>query len=108
MPKLLVDTVPVGYRELQHWVTLIDAIIGPNSEKFDMKSSVPGTLPGKLVAVFDSGFSLPRVPKPIGDALYSNIPGAMLGSNPKVWGFSCKNEVNLTLSLGHELFCPSF
>lgn len=63
MPKLPVNEVTTGSG--QHWQTLLDVngTIGPDGQPVQLQSRVKGAPNGKLYAVFDTGFSLPQVPK---------------------------------------------
>ena len=50
----------------QHWQTLLDAdgIIGPNGKVVDVTTGVSSTSNDKqLTVVFDTGYSLPQVPR---------------------------------------------
>ena len=50
----------------QHWQTLIDqdGILGPDGQPIAVATSVGKTANGEqLTAVFDTGFTLPQVPK---------------------------------------------
>ena len=65
-PKLPVSQVAVNDQSDQHWQTLLDAdgVIGPDGKSIDIKTQVQATSNKKqLTAVFDSGFSLPQVPR---------------------------------------------
>ena len=65
-PQLPVTTVPIFDTGDQHWQTLLDpnGIIGPDGKAIDVKTGVASTKnPKQLTAVFDTGFSLPQVPK---------------------------------------------
>lgn len=65
-PKLPVSQVSLNDLGDQHWQTLLDAdgVIGPDGKSIDIKTVVKSTSNKKrLTAVFDSGFSLPQVPR---------------------------------------------
>lgn len=65
-PKLNVSVVPSDDTDNQHWQTLLDAdgIIGPDGNAIDVETSVSSTSNKKqLTAVFDTGFSIPQVPR---------------------------------------------
>ena len=49
----------------QHWQTLVDAngVIGPDGQVVEVTSKVKGSSKNQLNAIFDTGFSLPQVPK---------------------------------------------
>ena len=63
MPKLPVFDVPDRFG--QHWQTLLDenGIIGPDGNPVQVTSHVKNGGKKRLNAIFDSGFSLPQVPK---------------------------------------------
>ncbi|KAG8879586.1 hypothetical protein FRB97_001602 [Tulasnella sp. 331] len=102
---LVLATAPGG---LQHWTTFIDAngILGPNGQPIDVTSNVTAAAgTGKLVAMFDSGFTLPQVPKAITDALYSGMLGAEFVNVPdvgEIWSLPCDQEVNATFIFGGQ------
>jgi len=102
MPKLAVSRVPVGSEANQHWMTDVDAILGFNGQKISVSSTVPTAKSGKLVAVYDSGFTFPQVPPAVSDALYSGIPGAQFISQQGFWAIPCDTEVNLTFVIGGQ------
>lgn len=61
-----------------HWTLYLDEM-HINGEQFAFnKSIVSGVPDGKVLAVLDSGFSLPPLPAAAVDAIYSQIPGAVL------------------------------
>ncbi|KAK7469155.1 hypothetical protein VKT23_003645 [Stygiomarasmius scandens] len=78
-PKLPVVVNQFG---LQHWETLLDAngIIGPNGQRINTKTVVQdssdGGSPEQLRIIFDSGFTVPQLPRDVFDAIYKDIPGA--------------------------------
>jgi len=63
-------------------------------------TSVGKTANGEqLTAVFDTGFTLPQVPKSVSDAVYGRIPGAQYVNRSDVgaiWELPCDKEVNMT------------
>ena len=63
MPKLPVTKVHKLTDEDQHWQVLTDVngVLGPDGQPIVTKSIVPKSPDGQLVAVFDSGFTLPQV-----------------------------------------------
>lgn len=63
-PKLSIVTVPGLTDEDQHWQIYTDknGVIGPDGEPIETSESIVTKSPdGQLVAVFDSGFTLPQV-----------------------------------------------
>src|ERR1700761_1708586 len=113
----------------QHWQVLIDAngIIGPDGNPIQVQTDVPSTAnKNQLTAIFDTGFTLPQVPKcvlcifiswpsivhtivfnkrAVSDALYSGIPGASLQNVDglgSIWIIPCDAEVNLMFKIGGQ------
>ncbi|OCH95148.1 acid protease [Obba rivulosa] len=91
----------------QHWQTLTDknGIIGPDGQPISVSSDVKGAPSGQLVAVFDSGFSLPQVPKSVADGIYGRFPQASFqnvtqGGIGLTWTLPCDIEVNITFKFG--------
>ncbi|THH26418.1 hypothetical protein EUX98_g7772 [Antrodiella citrinella] len=102
MPKLSVQDVTTGSG--QHWQTALDAngTIGPDGNPVQLTSRVKGS-GNQLQAVFDTGFSLPQVPKAIADAFYGRVPGAQfvnLTNVGSVYTLSCETELNVTFVFG--------
>jgi hypothetical protein len=65
-PHLPVTTVSLSNAGGQHWQVLLDdnGAIGPDGKAIPFTSQVTGTTtPNQATVVFDSGFSLPQVPK---------------------------------------------
>lgn len=102
MPKLEVDKVHKLTDEDQHWQTYTDVngIIGPDGQPISVKSIVPSAPKGRLVAVFDSGYTLPQVPRALSDAIYGRVQGAAYNEASGVWTVPCGQEVNLTFIFG--------
>ena len=88
-----------------HWTLALDAMkVNGSPFKFN-KSIVRGAPAGKVLAVLDTGFSLPPLPKAAVDAIYSKIPGAILYSSrdPLLdgWILPCDfNPVRLSFTFG--------
>lgn len=67
-PKLDVSTVSSSSKSGQHWQTLLDSngVIGPDGNAISISSVVSGASDkSKATVIFDSGFSLPQVPKSV-------------------------------------------
>lgn len=73
-PKLTV-TQAEGGASGQHWQTLLDknGIIGPDGQPISVESGVKGAPKDQLTVIFDSGFSLPQVPKYVLRSLHTHI-----------------------------------
>ncbi|KIJ48660.1 hypothetical protein M422DRAFT_28375 [Sphaerobolus stellatus SS14] len=100
-PKLPIVVAPDASD--QHWATLVDGIIGPDGKHIPLPQSVVnGTPADTLVAVYDTGFTLPQLPTVIIDAIYSDIPGARYDLDQTGWVLPCKEEVNLTFIVGGQ------
>ncbi|KAI0358431.1 acid protease [Trametes cingulata] len=80
----------------QHWMVALDkgGIIGPDGQP--VKASVNK----QLKVIFDSGYTLPQVPKSVADAIYSRVPGAkyvyISATATPVWTLPCDVELNIT------------
>ncbi|PCH43782.1 acid protease [Wolfiporia cocos MD-104 SS10] len=91
----------------QHWQALVDkdGVIGPDGQPIEVQSVVEGL--DQLVAVFDSGFTLPQVPAAVAGAIYSRVPGANFTYSPaagNVWTIPCNVELNVTFKFGGVSF----
>lgn len=65
-------------------------------------SNVSGAPSGQIVMLLDTGFSLPPLPPPMVDAIYSTIPGAVqFTENPALqWIVPCNGSTNVTFNFG--------
>ena len=114
----------------QHWQTLLDAngIIGPNGKSVDVTTGVSSTSNDKqLTVVFDTGYSLPQVPRyvahsmsalaridtcgcsSVAEAFYQNVPGAQYIDNVAslagpAWQIPCDDEINVTFKFGGQSY----
>lgn len=102
MPKLPVDMVHRLTDADQHWQVYTDAdgIIGPDGQPIKIDSIVPSAPDNQLVVVFDSGYTLPQVPRAVSDAIYGRVPGAMYSEASEVWTVPCSQMINLTFKFG--------
>jgi len=77
-----------------------NGIIGPDGKTIPVKSSVQGASDSsRATVVFDSGFTLPQVPKSVADAIYSGVSGATLQNISGIgetYVLPCSQEINLT------------
>ncbi|KAI0067567.1 acid protease [Artomyces pyxidatus] len=111
-PKVNVTSVGTIERleEGQHWQALMDVggIVGPDGQAIDVTSHVSGTADKRqLTAIFDTGFTLPQVPKDVSDAIYSRIEGAQfqnINATGPIWTLPCDAEVNVTIRIGGQPF----
>ena len=62
-------------------------------------SIVPSTPDGRLVVVFDSGFTLPQVPRNMADAIYGRVQGAEYNEDSEVWTVPYDQLINLSFKL---------
>ncbi|KAH0831987.1 aspartic peptidase domain-containing protein [Lanmaoa asiatica] len=102
-PRLPVTIAPLAGG--QHWQTLLDVngIIGPNGKPIQIKSQVTGAQTQNATVIFDTGFTLPQVPPYVAQALYGNIPGAVLtnlSAIGEIWVLPCDQEVKATFLFG--------
>lgn len=104
MPKLEVDKVHKLTDEDQHWQAYTDAngIIGPDGKPIAVDSIVPSAPDDQLVAVFDSGYTLPQVPRYLSDAIYGCVQGAEYNENSGVWTVPCNQEINVSFMFGGQ------
>ncbi|KAF8548753.1 acid protease [Imleria badia] len=89
----------------QHWQTLLDVngIIGPNGKQIEIKTQVAGAKTPNATVVFDTGFTFPQVSPSIANALYGEIPGAVLRNVSgfgEIWVLPCDQEVTATFLFG--------
>ncbi|KAI0315898.1 aspartic peptidase domain-containing protein [Amylostereum chailletii] len=109
-PQLPVTSLPSKLRSGQHWQVLMDSngIIAPDGTPVPFKSHVSTTRNrSQATAIFDTGFSLPQVPKSIADNIYSRFVGASFQNvslTGPVWTLPCDVEVNITPKLGGKAF----
>ncbi|THH20587.1 hypothetical protein EW146_g784 [Bondarzewia mesenterica] len=105
-PKLTIKDVPTLTDVDQHWAVFTDAngVIGPDGEPISINSIVPHVPNGKLVAVIDSGYSLPQVPRDVSDAIYGRVQGAKYDENQELWTIPCDQELNITFKFGGQSF----
>ncbi|KAG8872304.1 hypothetical protein FRB97_007779 [Tulasnella sp. 331] len=110
--KLPIDYVPADQTlsQVQHWTAATDAdgILGSNGQPITIASNTTLASPisgnGRIVGVFDSGFSLSQVPSDLAEAIYSGVPGSQLApfQGQDTWFVPCKTELNLTLVFGGQ------
>lgn len=93
-PKIPVHTTTL--KSSQHWTGNIDAIIGPDGQKITLDSLVLDTPTGNLITIFDTGFTMPQVPRSVSDAIYGRVQGATYDTTNGWWSIPCDQEVNLT------------
>ncbi|KAI0784762.1 acid protease [Abortiporus biennis] len=102
MPKLSVDKVHKLTDADQHWQTVTDSngVIGPDGQPIKVKSIVPHADDDQLVVVFDSGYTLPQVPRAMSDAIYGRVQGAVYNEKSAVWTVPCDQLINLSFMFG--------
>lgn len=102
-PQLPVEKVYELTDKDQHWQVLTDkdvGIIGPDGQPIQYSSIVPKAPSGQLVAVLDSGFTLPQVPRSVSDAIYGRVQGAEWSPSSQAWLVPCGQLINVTLNFG--------
>ncbi|THH07701.1 hypothetical protein EW145_g3204 [Phellinidium pouzarii] len=101
-PKLDVVTVPGLTDRDQHWqmYTDVDGIIGPDGQPIVYESIVPKAPKGQLVAIIDSGFTLPQVPRSVSDAIYGRVQGAQWNTDNELWTIPCGQMLNISVKFG--------
>ncbi|KAG8889958.1 hypothetical protein FRB98_001692 [Tulasnella sp. 332] len=107
------DVIKVGEIELvkllvgsptQHWSTYTDAngVIGPDGNAIKVDSLAGKAPSNTLVAVFDSGFTLPQVSRSISDAIYGRVQGAVWNGTNGWWDVPCAQELNISFIFGGQ------
>jgi hypothetical protein len=108
-PKLDVTKLP-PLDGNQHLQVLLDqdGITGPDGKPIPVASQVEATLnKNQATVVFDSGFTLPQVPKSVSDAIYGGFPGAEYVNIPNlgsVWIVPCSTEANISFTFAGKNF----
>ncbi|KDQ61382.1 hypothetical protein JAAARDRAFT_203912 [Jaapia argillacea MUCL 33604] len=69
-----------------------------------LHSTVASTPKGSNVAVLDTGYTLPPLPRPLVDFIYGNISGAVYDKEEDVWIVPCLNTTDLEFTLGGDAF----
>jgi len=105
-PKLTIKDVPTLTSVDQHWAVLTDVngVIGPDGQPIAIDSIVPNAPDNRLVAVIDSGFSYPQVPRAMSDAIYGRVQGAQYDTNTEQWTLPCDQELNITFMFGGQAY----
>ncbi|KAI0823317.1 acid protease [Trametes gibbosa] len=88
-----------------HWSLVMDAM-KINGKVFSFNTSrIAGVPVGKVAAALDTGFSLPPLPAPAVDAIYSDIPGAAFDERGQQWFVPCDASTNVSFVFaGQEFF----
>jgi len=102
MRNLTVEKVRKLTQADQHWQIFTDAngVVGPDGQPINVHSFVPSAPKNQLVAVIDSGYTLPQVPRTMSDAIYGRVPGAVYDTTNGYWTVPCDSLVNLTFIFG--------
>ncbi|KAI9448436.1 acid protease [Lactarius indigo] len=112
-PKVPVSALQSSIAQAQHWSVILDenGIIGPDGKAIKVTSNAtfaPMHNDDQLVAIFDTGFTLPQVPSEVARALYSGAKGAKLTNfqsfGGDVWVIDCDAEVNATFLIGGKSY----
>lgn len=83
-----------------HWSLVMDSM-KVNGQAFTFNASrIAGVPSGKVVAALDTGFSLPPLPAPAVDAIYSSIPGAAFDAEGQQWFVPCDASTTLSFVFG--------
>ncbi|KAI0645476.1 acid protease [Trametes meyenii] len=100
----ITNAPPLPSVSTDHWSAVMDAML-INGKPFTFNASrIDGVPEGKVAAVLDTGFSLPPLPPPAVDAIYSTIPGAVFDSDGGLWIVPCNASTNLTFVFGGQEF----
>ncbi|TFK24925.1 acid protease [Coprinopsis marcescibilis] len=109
-PRLNITKLPDDVDGDQHLQVLLDeeGIIGPDGEPIPLLSEVRHSgSPARPTVVFDSGFSLPQVPRSVADAIYGKFAGAQyvsINGIGSVWILPCRHEVNVSFRFGGRVY----
>ncbi|KAH9172154.1 aspartic peptidase domain-containing protein, partial [Lactarius sanguifluus] len=112
-PKVPVSVLDSIISQSQHWSIILDSngIVGPDGKAIKVTSNAtdaPIHNVNQLVAIIDTGFTLPQVPSEVAHALYSGAKGAELINVPNfggdVWVIDCDVEVNATFLIGGQSY----
>lgn len=106
-PQLPIEKVYKLTDKDQHWQILTDkdvGIIGPDGQPIQYSSIVPKAPSGQLVAVLDSGFTLPQVPRSVSDAIYGRVQGAEWSTSNQAWLVPCGQLINVTFNFGGKSY----
>lgn len=112
-PKVPVSVLQSINSNDQHWSVFLDknGIIGPDGKAIQLTSNAtdaPTHDATQMVAIFDTGFTLPQVPSAVASAMYSGAKGASLQNMASfggdIWVIDCGAEVNVSFSIGGQLY----
>ncbi|KAH9065101.1 acid protease [Lactarius deliciosus] len=112
-PKVPVSVLDSIISQAQHWSILLDSngIVGPDGKAIKVTSNAtdaPIHDVNQLVAIIDTGFTLPQVPRYVAHALYSGAKGAELTNVEQlggdIWAIDCDAEVNATFLIGGQSY----
>ncbi|EMD40139.1 hypothetical protein CERSUDRAFT_71923 [Gelatoporia subvermispora B] len=106
MPKLSVEMTHKLTDEDQHWQTYTDVngVIGPDGQPIEVDSIVPKAPDGQLVVIFDSGYTLPQVPRAMSDAIYGRVQGAEYNEEQGLWLIPCDQLLNISFKFGGQTY----
>jgi hypothetical protein len=106
MPKLPVHLPPSTSKSLRRWLISIDGVEGPDGKLIPLRSMVPAHTSRGPVALLDSGFSFPQVPKAVADAFYGRVKGAKFETTDglNLWSIPCGQEINATFIIGGQRY----
>ncbi|KZP08675.1 acid protease [Athelia psychrophila] len=102
-PQIPVESTVVLTSADQHWQILSDkdkGIVGPDGSVISTSSIVPKAPDGQLVAVFDSGYTFPQVPRAVSDAIYGRVQGAEFDVAEQLWLVPCTQMLNISFNFG--------
>ncbi|KAL0957926.1 hypothetical protein HGRIS_000107 [Hohenbuehelia grisea] len=88
-----------------HWSVLLDGF-SVNGRPYTLKSQVPSIPAGRALVALDTGFSLPPIPEPMVDFIYSSIPGALKYTDPdpanSLWIVPCRAAARVAFDIGGQ------
>jgi len=86
----------------KRWNVLLDAVI-VGGQIVMPTTTVVGAPSNKAVVLLDSGSSFTYAPKPICDAIYSNVTGAQYDASLGQWVVPCDYEIDMALQIGGQV-----
>ncbi|TFY72990.1 hypothetical protein EVG20_g34 [Dentipellis fragilis] len=86
------------------WTILLDAVLMGLST-ISVNSTVPNAPSNRAVVLLDSGTSYTYAPSAICQAIYGNIPGALLDARLGMWTLPCNVEIDIALQINESHNC---
>ncbi|EIN04390.1 acid protease [Punctularia strigosozonata HHB-11173 SS5] len=108
MPRLPVVNASVldaRFQFAQHLTVATDPDpVVVNGHRIRSHSIVPHIDPGRMVATFDSGFTVPQIPREWADTIYGEIEGSFYLEVNNSWALPCNQSLNVTIGFGGHAY----